>query len=449
MFDSATCSAGLRADLAFPERFPREWMYNLAGIVDLSVDYRHPKLWNLLFELKSVDGVLENRCMLDSKAEQARDELLEVLYPDQSYTFLDLECLTTLDRATTLKKVLGKTLGGVQRIKIETFFFRLLCSLRDRREELCEDTIAYCLRKHGLQSQFDRLQLSIETDVRDGFSLPSGWIIPFERGSQVRKTTSQVNQGKLSDLFWHLDCKAQTEAFDRALESLEDSNCPYALFSIAAPCETTQRWLLNRLVAKQLFPQKNPLKIAFGLNRHDMRTDFQEFWNDVAKKIGSRTSKPDDVIKVLCDHDVNQPIVIAVYDLERFKDIQKQLLTEFWGELVQALMTNPRAQDKLRIVLFFVGNTCPMLEVGSLEWNIIPVVEEIPRREFLKWLRSDSLANYWQNQWGADFADKLESELDDPRWRWKDPWLILDNACVRLSPKEGISKISEVWKWAS
>jgi hypothetical protein len=394
--------------------------------------------------------VSENRCQLNSKAEQARDELLEVLYPEQSYTFLDLECLTTLDRATTLKKVLGKTSGGVQRIKIETFFFRLLCSLRDRREELCEDTIAYCLQKHGLQSQFNDLQKSIETDVRDGFSLPNGWVIPFERGSQVGKTTSQVNQGKLSDLFWHLDCKAQTEAFDLALESLEDSNSPYALFSIAAPCETTQRWLLNRLVAKQLFPQKKPLQIAFGLNSHDMRTDFQEFWNDMAKRIGSRTSKPGDVINVLCDCDVSQPIVITVYELERFKDTQKQLLTDFWGELVQTLTKNPRAKDKLRIVLFFVGNICPMVEASSLDWKIIPMVEEIPRREFLKWLRSDSLANYWQNQYGEDFADKLESKLDDPKWNWKDPWLILDNACDRLSPKpkKGISKISEVWKWA-
>jgi hypothetical protein len=392
--------------------------------------------------------VPENSCQLNSKAKQARDDILDVLYPDQ-YSRVGLALLTDLDRAQTLKKILGEAPGGVQRIKIEQFFFKLLCSLRDRREEFCEDMIAYCLQKNGLQSQFDRLQESIETDVRDGFSLPNGWVTPYKGGSQIEKTVSRASQGKLSDLFWHLDCKAQTEAFDHALESLEDSNCPYALFSIAAPCDITQRWLLNRLVAKQLFPQKNPLQIAFGLNTHDMRSDFQEFWNDMAKKIRSRTSKPDDVIKVLCDRDVSQPIVIAVYDLERFKDVQKQLLTEFWGELVQALVKNPRAQDKPRIVLFFVGNICPMIEVGSLEWNIIPGVEEIPKREFLKWLRSDSLANYWQNQWGADFADKLESELDDPMWNWKDPWLILDNACVRLSPKKGIIQISEVWKWAS
>lgn len=373
----------------------------------------------------------------------ARDALLKLLYPDNAYTDAELVRVTQLDRGGTIPKILGKQPGNIQQGKLEQFFERLLRLLKRRVCEgrLNQNQVDSYLRRHQLAEPFRLLW-----EIEQSFYLPSRLYESgnqFPRSSRIRKETrrkTKVSNDNIANLFWNLDYKRQERKFQDALE--ESSQC--LAFAIAAPCETTQKWILNRLM-RQIPNQENALSLAFNLKQHPMRHRFENFWENLSQflALGTKSLK-DEVLQGLCHRNVDRPIILTIYEMRQFEKVQKQILQHFWEPLTQQIVDSTRS-ERSRIVLFLVDQCCPGHDANQL-LKLDPL-EAIPPQDVTAWLTKDSVAPYWQAKFGDSFRQTLIERLE--RENCQEPYFVLDRICFELGIEGGLVDIEEAWKWAS
>ncbi len=383
------------------------------------------------------------QCRLSKDGEHARDDLLEILYPNNSYNASQLERDTGLDRATTIPKILPPAEGNLQQIKLEQFFRRLLQLLKSLNEEIF---IEY-LQNHRLTDSCKQLLESEES-----FYLPHSFYVPgnisgktsdAQKGRQKSpksksKKSDQSAVGDVTDLFWHLDYRNQERKFGDALDA--QNQC--VAFAIAAPCPTTQRWILNRL-RRQIPNLDNALILpAISLKQHPMRNQFGHFWEDLSQRLGTKPS-PDEVLKGMCHANVDCPIILTIYEFRQFEKTQAYLFQKFWKPLTDAITSSKRSQ-RSRIVLFLVDQSCPSHDT---EIVTLDPLEAILQQDVTKWLSSDPVTQFWRLKLGDEFEKGLVERLAIEHYQ--EPYYVLDKLCFELGIKGGIVDIEEAWKWAS
>jgi hypothetical protein len=406
-----------------------------------------------------------NRCSLTEKeGKEARDALLQLLYPnglDASQLSRD----TGLDRGATIPKILGEKAGSVQQVKLETFFKKLLRLVKRQVDQgkISQQDVDQYLRLHDLTHAYR------EIGEAEHVHLPSK-LYTFDNPANhnIKKTVSTTgarlktqkdkkdNQvSKVVDLLWHLDYEDQEAMFKTALK--QQKQC--AAFSISAPCDITQRWLLNRLV-KQIPNRKNALVLpAINLSIHPMRhglkkgkgneeyPDCQEFWQDLSGFLKTQPQR-EHVLQQLCHADVHRPVILTIYNFQQFKTIQKWVVREFWEKLAQQVTeTSKRTRDS-RIILFLVDDCSPC--VSSSHVVNLKSLKEISQDDLEEWLNSDRVKPWWKDKFGDNFANELfqdDADLED--WVWESPGNILDNMCFKFGLEGEILAIEESWKWAS
>jgi hypothetical protein len=393
--------------------------------------------------------VSQNQRRLTDNGKRARDELLNLLYPDSPCTYSQVSRDTGIDRATTIPKILGNK-GNIQQVKLEQFFERLLRLLRQRVDDgnLKQNQVDSYLQNYRLSESYQSLW---ESDRR--FYLPSK-LHEFGDASakssairgETRKTSPKAANKKSSasvecnvtDLFWHLDYRQQEREFEDVLS--EPNQC--IAFSIAAPCDTTQRWILNRL-RRQIPNQENALSLCISLKQNPMRNQFEHFWEDLSQRIGTKPL-PSEVLKGMCHANVDRPIVLTIYEFRQFKRTQAQLFQDFWEPLTQAMVGSKRS-ERSRIVLFLVDQSCTSHDAKTMVK--LDLLEGISQQDVTEWLCSNLVARWWQPKFGDGFekglADRLATE------NCQEPYFVLDQVCVGLGIKDGLMDVEEAWKWAS
>jgi hypothetical protein len=369
-----------------------------------------------------------NQCELTDKGKKARDELLELLYSN-SYDDSQLGKVTGLHRHT-IAKVLGKEPGNIQLKTLNNFFKALLKKLKEEVDanRLSQSAVDDYLQRYQLVSSYSWLESSEES-----FSLKFKELYDFAQKEPKAKKTPSLSEGKFTHLLWNLDYVQQERDFEDALH--QQSQC--VAFSIAAPCETTQRWILNRLIRK-IPDQNEALKMAISIKKIGINRQFDNLWKEFSKPLSIEPLQ-DRVLQAMCA-DSSKPIILVFYDFRQFKKTQKQLLQNFWEPLTQKIVASERS-DRSRIVLFFVDQSCPNHTMKN-GVKLAPL-ESIPQRDLNIWVSSDSVTKCLKAKDG--FEQNLRNRLDG----CQEPYSVLDAICVEMGMENGVSDIEEAWRWAS
>lgn len=376
------------------------------------------------------------QCRLSKDGEHARDDLLEILYPNNSYNASQLKRDTGLDRGKTIAKILNPKGENLRQTTLEQFFRRLLPLLKSRIDEEQFNKYLDCYKL------IDSYKKLLESEAN--FYLPNKFYISGDTSGKTsdapkgRQESSKSKSRKdVTDLFWDLDYENQEREFLAALK--EQNQC--VAFSITAPCDTTQRWILNRLMRKIPNLENALILPAISLKQHPMRYQFDHFWEDLSQRLKTNPLQ-DDVLKGMCRMDANRPIILTIYDFRQFKKYQEHLFQKFWEPLTQAIVDSNRSK-RSRIVLFLVDQSC--LSYDTKKVVRLDPLEVIPQNDVMEWFSSDSVASWWQPKFGDDFEKVFATGLEIETCQ--EPYFVLDRICVGLEMK--LLDIEEAWKWAS
>jgi inactive STAND len=408
--------------------------------------------------------VSDHRCKLNTKGIAARDELLCLLrLAPGGRIGTKVANIVGLDRATITSWLLEKSPKdnhAVPADKLKQFFVKLVEAVADRHKgQFYEGNIIDA----GLQQRLKRREIITDVGLRRylwGYvnhdaREKASWVVPahlydevlanaestlIRKRYKLRKVQTTANQSiDVIDLLWHLDYKQQERAFEDALD--EPSKC--AAFSIVAPCETTQRWILNRLIRKISPPESVLILPPISLRQHPMRNQFEHFWEDLSRHFGTKP-EPAAVLKGICHTDVNRPIILTVYGFRQFESVQRRILDEFWEPLTQTIADSQRT-ERSRVVLFWVDQDCPSHDTQKV-LKLDPL-EKIPQKDVRSWLNSPSIVSWWQPKGDERFVDHLLDELIADNCQ--DPYAVLDKMCFKFGVEGGIVDVEEAWKWAS
>ena len=255
-------------------------------------------------------------------------------------------------------------------------------------------------------------------------------------------STRRSSKDNAADLFWHLDYKTQERMF---IDRLDNSkSC--AAFSVVAPCETTQRWLLNRL-KKKIKNHQNSLVISpMNLKQHPMQSDFKEFWKDLASQLGTQP-KEDEIFSSLCHHQADRPIILTIYEFQGFGLTQKKIIQEFWERLSERMNKESRRSGRSSVVLFLVGQCRPNYDSVAIE--PLPPFDALLKTDVKNWFELDDVTEWRQKQNFSDLEAERWIEHDVTPNEWENSSLIFNRLCTKFqSGNDGIT-IQEAWKWAS
>jgi hypothetical protein len=387
------------------------------------------------------------QCKLTDAGKQARDTLLKLFYPNGLPSDEDIGKDADVDRGSTIAKILDKKFEALQRKSIEKFFGTLLKKLKERlKGEKEQSQLDNYLQAYGWKKPYDSLwegKFPIPCALYICADTPK---ISLNTSQKTRKTSSKSAnrkssaslEGDITDLFWHLDYRQQERAFEDALD--EWNQC--VAFSIAAPCDTTQRWILNRL-KRQIPDYDNALSLCISLKQNPMRNQFKHFWEDLSQRIGTNPL-PNEVLEGMCHANVDRPIILTIYEFRQFEKTQKQLFQDFWEPLTQAVVGSKRSK-RSRIVLFLVDQCYPSHNTEKVV-RLDPL-KNIPHKDVENWLASNTVSRWWQPKFGDGFEKGLAAQFTSENCQ--EPYFVLDKICVELGIENGLVDVEEAWKWAS
>jgi transposase len=374
--------------------------------------------------------VARNSCRLEEKGKEVRNILLDLVY-GKTYNDSQLSKDINLSR-DTIRKILDKDKGGIQLGKLTTFFKKLL-------EQISEEDVQNHLDAYELKRFYN--QIGVQEDITS--FLPRHLykhvanISPVVSSDLKHLRSNNINNKILDDLiqlFWQLDYKQQEAQFETALESSD--RC--LAFSIVAPCNTTQKWLLNRLLRQVVAPDHN-IFLTINLHKSGVRNDFQGFLQHLSQHFGT-TIDLDLIFNEIDRVDNNSSIIIIINQFRQFKYIQKSIITEFWEPLCEKISKRRRTG---RVIMFWVDECHVYHDCNNI--TKLHELTEISQLDIEKWMNKYSCNRVYKT---CVFPDNLlNSNFSNGLWDWHDPWLILDSICREFKLENGITDIESLWKW--
>jgi hypothetical protein len=299
-------------------------------------------------------------------------------------------------------------------------------------EDLLEEVIITVLPEKRLDRQNNQKPLDL-TKIGNNNKIKHENILQSSVPSRVKIDREIV------DLFWNLDYK-QERTFEDALE--QNTQC--ASFSIAAPCEITQKWILNRLM-RQIPNIDDALIIpAINLSRNPIRHNFNLFWEELSIHLQTEPMQ-DAVIRELCYMDVDYPIILIIYNFQETQDAQRNIAKYFWKSVNQEIVNSNKRTEGSRLILFFVDRCSPVYTSNQII-DLAPL-QNITSSDVRAWLHKPVVLNWWQSQFERNFANDLISECFNKKNNSSAPRSILDQICLKFGLENGIVEIEESWKW--
>jgi hypothetical protein len=369
-----------------------------------------------------------NSCRLSNIGEQARDELLTLVYPDGcNPTILSRD--TGLEYGKTIPKILGKKAGGIQLKTLKVFFKALLGQLRDRHHD--NDVNKY-IQKYKFTKFFQDIakdDLILPKDLYQNINKqPLIEALTLVQSPEYLPRTPDFDV-ELIKALWHLDYEVQENNFKTALKSQDK----FLAFTIAAPCSLTQAWILNRLLLK-IVRQDNHKIFTVDLKQSGIRNNFQSFLIYLSECF--KTS-PDceNISAEICRIDSNLSVILVINNFRNYREIQKLIMTKFWNELCEKISRENRSG---RIIMLWVDERHLDYPCSAVELSELKEINQINIQD-------------WINEYGGlyPFLNNLSTcnfISDDLDWGWNDPWLILNNICQKFK-LDGITDLQKLWRW--
>jgi inactive STAND len=369
----------------------------------------------------------------------------------------------TLGRITTLTPLLNPTAKSraVPLSKIKEFFMELLERIAGNcrheydltRQSISIDLIEELKRNpivsnKGLREYF-LAYINIGIRAKDKWEFPIDDLLDedpltLDLSQNINKQPSTKNptlapspqclpkspdfNAELINALWHLDYRTQEDTFGTALKSQDK----FLAFTLAAPCDPTQSWILNRLLRRTVRGDSRQM-VTVDLETENIRNNFQQFLMYLSEQFNTSPdceSILDEIRKI--DSDLS--IILVIKNFRTRRKIQELIMTKFWDKLCEKISGENRSG---RIIMFWVDERhlsypCSIIELAELE--------EINQTNITEWINEYSgLYPFLNNLSKCDFVD------DDLDWDWSDPWLILNNICQKFK-LDGITDLQSLWE---
>jgi hypothetical protein len=319
--------------------------------------------------------VSDHWCKLNPAGIAARDELLRLLeLPATASTvanYLKIAGFKNLDRIRTITPILNNQ--PVLYEGLREFFVRAIEKIeyiyRNRHQDGRIIDEAVC-RKLNCQYIFqDRdnncfigLREYFDYCLRNNIEEKHRWAIeglydrvpasPSNRKTKVVRSNHQRPLVKVEESLHYLNYK--TQEFDLREALRQPSQC--MAFSVVAPNDITQKWVMDRLltkVTKQFKDLRNPFYI--NLDESLIGDDYQEFLKKLSNHIGVKTSQ---VLEEICNS--NSLTVLIVHQFRQFEDIQAKIVREVEKNLERQ---SPNIEQP-RIIIFWLDECRPSFQLN-------------------------------------------------------------------------------------
>jgi hypothetical protein len=308
-------------------------------------------------------------------------------------------------------------------------------------EDLLDEAITPVLNEKRLERQNKQKPLNVTRSGNDNK-------VKQENTLQKPVVSNVKTDRGIVDLFWNLDYKQE-----RIFEDVLEKNTQCVSFSIAAPCETTQKWLLNRLMRQ--IPNINDASIfrPIDLSRHPMRNDFYLFWDDLSTALGTEPIQnnddilrgQNDIIRELCDRETQYPTVLIIYNFQGAQDVQGKIVQDFWERVTKEIKSSNKRTESSRLILFFIDKCSPVH--SSTQVIDLDPLENISQSDVSAWLHKPVVLKWWQSQFERSFASDLINECFDQDNNIRTPRSILDRICFKFGLKNGVVEMEQLWEW--
>lgn len=249
---------------------------------------------------------------------------------------------------------------------------------------------------------------------------------------------------------WALDCESQCQTFKTNTARSRRA----AAFVVQAKDTRIQHWLVKRLV-NQIPNVANAKVFSFVVPTHPMwkNRDFGELWLDLSRKLQCSPNQAD-AIDALVEIYRTKPIIIAMYGwsgMARSQALQKQVLTDLWQPLVEAVGGLETQPIRSRIILFLAEGyeqTTANALVGSD--SVIPIrldpLTEITPDHIAEWIESDQVFPILSQLMSEE---ELQTLIQDEILEWgSDPVEAIEQICYTFRLENGIADIEAEWRLA-
>ncbi|MEA5568451.1 hypothetical protein [Anabaena sp. UHCC 0399] len=276
-------------------------------------------------------------------------------------------------------------------------------------------------KRQILQEQYDllakkltllRLDWAVETDTAHRFKLATQ-IEANER--ELKETETELGEleqqlttvkqasssEKLYSALLKLGYRQQTREFRQFINAHSA-----AAFLIYGSPEYGQRWLLNRLIVKDIPSILTGKIVRIDLSRIARRNDINALWRELGGRVGlGRQSTITEIAERVYQWWMTQNVLLIFYDVDCLSEtFLHELIRDFWMPLANKVKeaTSPSSQFKLLMFLVDYGGCAGSWNVpfaeGHNAWKLTKI------KEF-----SEDDLTYW-----LDFAsDKLPSKLTE------------------------------------
>jgi hypothetical protein len=281
---------------------------------------------------------------------------------------------------------------------------------------------------------------------KDNWEFPLG-LYDEDRKSKVnnnyrKSPTKNLGQNQQLDLVHALSDLDYVEQ-ERKFYSILNESKPCVAFSIAAPCNLTQKWILNRLITRAIYSENDRQlscselpPFVINLKTSQVRNNFDLFLQNLSDHFDS---EPDRVLEDICQIQSDLPIILVVSEFRRFREIIIEILEKFW----QPIDNNISARSgRSKIIMFWVDECHPCDRSASIaNLHLLDSLNEIAQEDVQRWLIQ-------QHRMINCFPEDLTREKYlNFNWDWKDPWLVIDNICREFKLKNGVTDIENLWEW--
>jgi hypothetical protein len=259
--------------------------------------------------------------------------------------------------------------------------------------------------------------------------------IPQKQAVFQQSSTLQ-NKSKCEDivnLLWHLDYKDQEDEFAEVLKA--NNQC--MSFSIVAPCVDTQKWILSRLLRQIKWVDPNKIKVI-ELNKSPMRFDPKLLWEEFppSSQMPLEQIGENEIIKMICSYAAEAPVIFIIHSFDKSESAQEYIVTDFWDRIKLEMSSDV---VNFPFMLFLVDTFRPTCLPANIT-KLAPL-EMITQDHIEKWSYIYKDFNYYVNQ----LNQKTEWPTD--KWKWANPYAVIDRICHEFGFKNGIVDIEESWKW--
>jgi hypothetical protein len=409
----------------------------------------------------------------------ARDELLDLLEfkrkRNGDFTVSDIKDkifptitdsitknkVESLDRATTIAPLMRgseKSIDSAEAVKtdkLKDFFVKLIEKVSDKYKNKCDNDGR--IKDQSLKEKTNRDYLISHPELRKYLIayrsnnvkekeiwFPSQLCDESTCSMKYSKSPVPTSRGdfksNIIELFYELnyDHDKQERLFYDVIN--EQRTC--ISFSVIAPCDFTQRWILNRLITKAI-DLTSDRKLSSGDRAtyfidldSQVRNCYEDFLTDISHYFNCNSDR---IVQEICRLDADLPLILIIRGAKKFHYIRQRILNEFWHNIQKELSED---SGQTKVIMFWIDDETPFISSDCLE-NVILLekLETIDKTDIQRWVR-----RYQQNYNFPKNLTNLRYHYKD--WYWSDPKGIFEKICGEHNSNL-MAEIEKIWKWTS